>query len=165
MTIQTLKRILAFVLLSLAQVLVFNRILLFGCATPLVYVYFIVMFPRSYPKWGILIWSFALGLTIDMFTNTPGVASASLTLAGALQPYVLELFLPRDAEEGMKTTAKNMGWGKFSTLTAILVVIFCLTFFSLEIFNLQSWIHWLQCVFGSSILTTMLILTLENVRK
>lgn len=165
MTIDTLKRIVVFLLLCAAQVLVLNRIQLFGFATPLLYVYFVLMFPRNYPKWGLLLWSFCLGLVIDAFTNTPGVSSASLTLTGALQPYLIELFLPRDAEENMETTAHNMGWNKFTTYSLLIVSIFCLTFFSIEAFNLLNWLHWLKCVVGSTIITLLLILTLENVRK
>ena len=91
MTIDSLRRLLAFVLFFLAQALVLNRIQLFHCATPLLYVYFVVMFPRAYPRWAALLWSFALGLTVDMFSNTPGVAAASMTLIGFLQPYLIEL--------------------------------------------------------------------------
>ena len=77
-----LKRLGLFVVFVLAQTMVLGRIHLFGYATPLVYVYFVSMFPRSYPKWSILLWSFVMGLTIDIFSNTPGVAAASLTLLG-----------------------------------------------------------------------------------
>ena len=51
--------------LVLAQALVFNYIHLFGYATVLLYVYFVVMFPRNYPRWAILLWSFFLGLSAD----------------------------------------------------------------------------------------------------
>ena len=78
-----LKRVMQFVLLGLSQVLVFNGMDILYGAIPLIYVYFVIMFPRNYPKWAILLWSFAMGLTMDMFTNTPGVAAMSLTLIGA----------------------------------------------------------------------------------
>ncbi len=165
MTISTLKRILVFALFCLAQALVFNRIQLFGCATPLLYVYFVIMFPRNFPKWSILLWSFTLGLVIDMFTNTPGVATSSLTAIAAIQPYLLELFLPHDAEEGMEASAKDMGWEKFITYSAICVFIFCLLFFTFDSLNMLNLGFWLQCVIGSTILTLLLTITLENIRK
>lgn len=165
MTISFFKHILIFVLFCLAQALVFNRILIFGCATPLLYVYFVLMFPRNYPKWGILLWSFTLGLVTDMFTNTPGLATSSLTLIGALQPYILELFLPHDADENMEASRKMMGSEKFFTYCLLSVFLFCLVFFSLESLNFFNWLHWLQCVGGSTVLTLLLILTLENLRK
>ena len=165
MTIDTLKRLLLFVLFSLAQALVCNRIQLFHCAMPLPYIYFVIMFPRNHPKWSILLWSFALGVTIDMFSNTPGVASSSLTLAGALQPYLLELFIPRDADENIKVSARTLGWSKFSTFTTLMVFAFCFTFFTIEAFNFYNWLQWLQYVLGSMLLTLVLILSLETIRK
>ncbi len=152
-------------MLCLAQALVLNRIQLFHCATPLLYVYFVLTFRRGYPKWAILLWSFVMGLTIDMFANTPGVATGSLTLIGALQPYVLELFLPHEADEHMPVKAAVMGWGNFVTYTFLLVLLFCLVFFTLETFSFFNWLHWLECIGGSTLLTIVLILTLENTRK
>ena len=152
-------------MLCLAQALVLNRIQLFHCATPLLYVYFVLTFRRGYPKWAILLWSFVMGLTIDMFANTPGVATSSLTLIGALQPYVLELFLPHEADEHMPVKAAVMGWGNFVTYTFLLVLLFCLVFFTLETFSFFNWLHWLECIGGSTLLTIVLILTLENTRK
>lgn len=152
-------------LLCLIQALVMNRIQLFNCATPLLYVYFVLMFPRNYPKWGVLLWSFAMGLTIDMFANTPGVASASMTLIGAMQPYLIELFVPREADENMPAKAVVLGWGKFFTYTSLVVFVYCLTFFSLEAFNFFNWLHWLECIGGSALLTIVLIMTLESIRK
>ena len=165
MAIDILRRLLAFVALAVAQSLLLNRIQLFHCATPLLYVYFAITMPRNHPKWATLLWCFALGLFIDMFANTPGVASASMTLVAALQPYLLELFLPREAEENIKSSVATLGFGKFATLATILVVLFCLTFFSLEAFNFSDWQQWLLSVVGSAVLTLVLIFTLEVVHS
>ena len=73
------KRILGFALLCLAQALVLNRIHLFSFATPLLYVYMVLLFRRNYPHWGVLIWCFFMGLVVDSFSNTPGLATASMT--------------------------------------------------------------------------------------
>lgn len=165
MTIDSLKRIAVFLMFFLGQVLVLNRIQLFGYATPLLYIYFILLFPRNYPKWALLLWSFFLGLVIDAFSNTPGVACTSLTLIGVLQPYLLELFTPRDADEDMQPSLKNLGWQKFITYSLLITLVFCLVFFTIEAFNMLNWLHWLKCVIGSTIITLLLIFTFETVRK
>lgn len=164
MAIDTLKRAVIFLILCLAQALVFNRIQLFNCATPLLYVYFVIMFPRNYPKWAVLLWSFSLGLAVDMFANTPGVASASLTIVGALQPYLLVPFLPREPEANHVSSARSLGWGKFFLLTLICVLLHCLLFFTLEAFTFFNLEHWLECIGGSTLLTTLLIMTFETFR-
>ena len=95
MTQDFLKRAGWFLVFVLAQAMVLSRIHLFGVATPLLYVYFVTQLPRSYPKWAGLLWGFLMGLLIDIFSNTPGMASASLTLIAAIQPYYFELFVSR----------------------------------------------------------------------
>ncbi len=165
MALDTLKRVFIFLALCLAQALVLGRVQLFHCAMPLLYVYFVIMFPRNYPKWAILLWSFAMGLTVDLFANTPGVATTSLTLVGAVQPYLLSLFLPRDADDSTPASAAALGKGKFGTMAALLVLLYCLVFFSLEAFSYFNWQHFLACAGGSAVLTLLLILTLETLRK
>jgi len=162
---ESLRRIILFIVLLLAQVLVLNRIQLFHCATPLLYVYFAVIFPLGYPRWAALLWSFFMGLAVDVFFNTPGVAAGAMTLVALLQPYLLTLFLPREAEEKMATSARTLGWGKFMTLATILVLIYCLAFFSLEAFSFFNWLHWLECIGGSALLTLLLIFTMETLRS
>ena len=127
MNIDFLKRLLLFVVLLLVQVLVLNHIHLFDYATPLLYIYFVISFNRNYPKWAILVWSFLLGLSIDIFANTPGVAASSMTLLGLLQPYVLELFMQRDSDE---TLHSFFNWGQWilciitsTALSAVLILV------------------------------------------
>lgn len=154
-----------FVILCLAQVLFLNHIHLFGIAIPLLYVYFPITFHRGTPKWQALLWSFALGLAIDVASNTPGLAAASLTLVGMLQSYLLELFVPRDSVENLDVSVTTLGWGKFIALSAILLLIFCLVFFALEAFSFFDWVDWLECAGSSALLTLIMILAIESVRR
>ena len=165
MNIDILKVIGIFILLLLAQAMVFNHIHLFNCATPLLYVYLVLLFPRNFPKWAILLWSFALGLCVDSFTNTPGVAAGSMTLIGALQPYIFEPFIPRDSAEDLEPGMRTLGVTSFVYYTIIMVLIYCLAYFTLETFNFFHWIQWLMSISGSTILTVVLILVIENIRR
>jgi len=165
MTIDSLRRLAVFILLVLLQVLVFNRIWLLGVATPMLIAYFIIALPRNYPRWGALLWGFFMGLAVDMFCNTPGVTAAPMTLIALLQPYLIELFLPRDAEPDIKSSARSLGIAHFLSLASILVVIFCLVFFALEAFTFDSWLYCLKCTGASSLLTVVLIMAFETVRR
>lgn len=165
MTIDLVKRILDFAALCLMQALVLNRIHLLGCATPLLYVYMVIVFPNNYPKWGVLLWSFMLGLAIDSFSNTPGVAAASLTFVGAVQPYFFRLFIQHDAPDNIAPSVRSIGLVKFTFYAVVLVLLYCLLFFTLEMFSFFNWMWWLQCVGGCAAVTVILILTIESVRK
>ena len=62
MSIEIVKRWGVFFILLLVQGLVCNHIHLFHCATPLLYIMFVLHFRRNTPRWQVLLWSFALGL-------------------------------------------------------------------------------------------------------
>ena len=149
----------------LAQVFVLGRIYMFGVATPLLYVYFILQMPRNYPKWALLLWGFSLGLLVDIFFNTPGVAAASLTVIAAIQPYYMELFIPRDSSEDLRPSLKTLGALRYSNYTIPLVLVYCMLFFTLEHFSFFDALHWLLCVVGSTLLTLILIFTFEIAKK
>ena len=161
MSADFLKRLGLFALFFLIQVLVLGRIRLFHYATPLLYVYFVAMFPRNHAKWAVLVWSFLLGLLIDIFTNTPGLAAASLTVIAAIQPYYLELYVPRDSAENLQPAMKTLGPLKFVYYILPLVLLYCVLFYSLEMFTFFNALYWLLCVAGSSVLTLALIFTIE----
>ena len=165
MTADLLKRVLWFFLFVLAQVLVLGRIHLFHVATPLFYVYFVALFPRNYPKWAVLVWSFLLGLVVDCFTNTPGMSSFSLTLIAAIQPYLLEVFVSRDSAENLEPSVKALGMPKYSTYISLLVFIYCVVFYTLELFSFVNWEHWVLCVIGSTVITLLLVATCEYARS
>lgn len=165
MATDVLKRTYLFLLFLVAQLVVLGGTHLFNCATPLLYVYFATLFPRNYPKWASLVWSFLLGLSIDIFSNTPGVAAASLTLIAAIQPYYLELFLSRDAVENLEPSLSSLGLLKYSAYVVVLVLLYCLVFYSLEMFTFFHLLHWAMCVGGSALLTLALIFTFEIARS
>lgn len=165
MSIDILRQVGFFAILCIVQVLVLNHIHLFNCATPLLYIYMVLVFPLNYPKWAVLLWSFVLGLTVDTFTNTPGMAAASLTFVAAIQPYYFRLFVPRDAAEDLRPSFRNIGITKFTFYVTTLTLLFCLLFFTLESFSFFNLLQWVWCVVGSTVLTTVLVLTIESVRR
>ena len=165
MNIDIFKRLLLFVILVLAQVLVLNHIHLMGCAIPLLYVYFILGINRLCPQWATLLWGFALGLSIDTFSNTPGLAASSLTLVALLQPYILNMFIAHDNQDDAKPSFRTLGPGKYISYISICVFIFCLMFFSLEAFNFFNWTQWISNIIGSTLITVVFIIVIENVRR
>ena len=165
MTIEILKRILLFAILCLVQVLVLNHIRLFACATPLLYVYFVLKMDRDSSRWGIMLWGLALGLTIDIFSNTPGLAAGTMTLLAFLQPALLSLFTQRETDDNLHPAMKTMGSGKFIYYTTLCVLLYCTVFFTLEAFNFFNLLQWVKNIIGSTILTTVLILCVENLNR
>lgn len=165
MTVGVLKTLGTFLVFLLVQVLVLNHVHLFDSATPLLYIYMVLLFPRNYPKWALLVWAFAMGLGVDMFSNTPGVAAASLTLVALLRPYLLELFIQRESADDLVPSMKVLGFSRYLFFAFLIIFIYCLTFFSLEAFSFFNWIQWALCVGGSTLLTLLLVMVLDNLRR
>jgi len=88
---KTVLQIIRFVVLVLFQVLVINHIRLGGYVHPYIYMIFIMLLPFNMPKWQILGLGFFLGLTIDMFTGTPGLHAGATTLMAFCRPSIISL--------------------------------------------------------------------------
>jgi hypothetical protein len=82
-----------------------------------------------------------------------------------VQTYLVEFFVPRDSVENLDVSAATLGWGKFSTLSGILTLFYCLVFFILEAFNFFDWQLWLMRTICSAALTLVLMLAIESVRS
>ena len=138
MNIQMLRGALLFAVLLLVQVLVFNHIHLFNCATPLLYIYVALLFPRDIPRWAALVSCFIMGFLVDMFSNTPGVSMASLTFLGLIQPFVLNLFMQHDSADDLQPSMRSLGLGGSFTkpLSWYLFIAYCSSHLKLSIFSI-----------------------------
>ena len=87
-----------------------------------------------------------------------------MTLVGLLQPYLLTLFVQQDSPDDLRPSMKVLGTMKYVFFTIAIVLTYCLAFFSLEAFNYNNWVLWLASVGGSALLTTLLILVIDNFR-
>jgi rod shape-determining protein MreD len=79
-----------FILLLAAQVLIFNRIDLFGYVNPFPYVLFIILYPVNGNKSGLLLASFFLGILMDMFCNSGGVHAAACIVLAYFRPSIFK---------------------------------------------------------------------------
>ena len=165
MNIDFIHRIGLMVFFILVQVLILNHIHLFNVATPLVYVYFILLFPRNQQRWVSVLLAFFLGLILDSFSNTPGETAFALTLTAFLQPYFLGLYLERDNSDNFTPSMAKMGFMRYATYVLLLTFIFCFTLFTLEAFSFFNWAQWLLCILGSWGVTSLIIIAIDSVRK
>ncbi len=160
-----MQYIILIILFTLAQALFIGHIHVFGIATPLFYAYYPMLFHRGYPRWAQLLLSFLQGLAVDMFFNTPGLAAMTTTLVGFAQPYILELFLKKEDAPDLRPSIKNMGFLSFFAYAFILTLLFTLVFFALEAFSFDDPLLCLASAGGSMLLTLLLILTVDTLRR
>ena len=135
---KTALQIIRFVVLVLLQVLVINHIRLGGYVHPYVYLIFIMLLPFSTPKWQLLALGFALGLTIDLFTGTPGLHAGATTLMAFCRPSIIKLVSGNQKFENI--TEPNLGqlggiW--FFRYALCMVLIHHFALFFLESFSFR----------------------------
>ena len=160
-----LSRVLWFFILWVLQVFFFNHIHLGGYATPLCYVYFLLILPAGTPRWVYLLSGFFLGLFVDLFTNTQGMGAASLCAVGLVTPLLLSAFAPKDKDDDvLLPSVKTMEWGGFMRYALSATLLHCTLFFSIEAFSFLDWKTLMFRILGSTVLTFILILVMEVVR-
>jgi len=131
-----LKNSIRFVILVLLQVLVLNQINFFGYLDPYLYVLFILLLPFEVPGWILLLSSFFLGLSIDMFAGTSGIHTAASVFAAFARPGLIRfLESSKEIDPGMEPGITNMGLGWFFIYSISVIFLHHLVLFYLEVFK------------------------------
>lgn len=156
-----LTRIARFFILLFLQVFVFNHIHLFGYATPLAIGYMVVCMQRETSRTSILLWGFITGLVYDLFSNTPGMASASCTLAAMVQPMLLNIFKPHDAAENFTPSITILGFSSYTLYAFMLLFIMHAAFYLLDACTLINWPLTLLAMISGAALSTAIAVGIE----
>jgi rod shape-determining protein MreD len=144
-----------FIILLLLQVVVFNRIDLFGLADPYPYILFIILYPVNGNRAILLVSAFIMGLFIDMFTNSGGVhAAASLVLA-YIRPSIFKFSFGLSYEYQTIKINDKLSPERFSFIL-ISVVIHHLILYLLEVFRLSFLLDSLLRMFIATLFTLTL---------
>lgn len=154
-----------FAILAIIQVLLFNHIHLFGYATAYIYLLFILKMPRFASRNKQMMWTFALGLIVDMFGNTPGINAAAATILAFMRNYILAMFVPNGITEDFTPGTKMLRWGAYISYAAICITLFCITLFMLELFTLTRPLHLTISVVSSTLLTLLFVTVIESFNK
>jgi rod shape-determining protein MreD len=153
------RNIIRFLVLVLAQILVLNNIQVSGYIVPYIYVLFILLLPFEIPGWMLLLTGFALGITVDLFTQTPGMHASATVFMAFLRPWVLEMSAPRDGyEAGTFPRLYYMGFQWFLRYTVILVLAHHFMLFYIEVFRFSEFFSTLLRVLLSSLFSVILIM-------
>ena len=152
MIITYIHRICWFIGLVLLQVLI-------------LYIYFILKFNSGTSRNELMLWAFFFGLTIDVFSDTPGMNAAATVLLAFLRPSLLRLFTPRDNQDNLVPSFKSMGITPFLKYTTASVFIHSLALLSIEFFSFSGiWLLLLRVAL-CTVLTVTCIVAVEGIRR
>jgi len=146
-----------FILLVLFQVLIFNHINFLGYLNPYVYISLIAFFPVRNNRIIIMLLSFFLGLSIDLFLDTGGIHAAACVFIAYIRPVLLKSAFGMIYEH-QTVRFEAVDFGAKLTYIALLTLVHHLVLFSLEIFSISKVIFILQKTLFSSIFSIILII-------
>lgn len=162
------KYLIMFVVLVLVQVLILNNIQVSGLINPYVYILFILLLPFTIPGYFLLGISFILGLSIDIFSNTPGIHAGASVLLGFLRPGIAQLISSREIiEKGNMPNMTLLGFASFLKYIVISVLVHHLFLFFAETFSfgdiLETLVRWiLSSVFSIIIILASQFIIFKN---
>lgn len=138
-----------FFLLLTAQIVIFNNIDLFGYINPFPYILFIILYPVNGNKPMLIISSFLLGITMDLFSNSGGVHAASCLILAYSRPYIFKFAFGLSYEYQTVRINDVITPERFSFLL-LAVIVHHFTLFILEVFQLSSlWDILLRTILGT----------------
>lgn len=158
---QFIQHLIWFVALLSFQVLFLDNIHFLNVFFPMIYIYAILRLPSSLSPSIVLIISFLTGLTVDVFSNTPGMHASATTLLGFLRYPVLRLFVLKEDLINREVSISWLGGTIFWKYCVILVLIHHTALFLLESFTLLNIQELLIKIPVCSLLTLVFILAME----
>jgi rod shape-determining protein MreD len=150
-----------FVALILFQVLLLNRISLFGVATPVLYIYFLLKLSVGRNLYYVITSAFVMGLIIDIFLDTPGMNAAAITIVAAFRKSISGLFFEKEGYDDF-VPGMNVAAGPFVRFTIFMVLLHLTLLFFIESFTLFNLKNTLLRIVTSSAVTIPLIIALDS---
>ncbi len=159
-----LVNIIRFLVLTLFQVFILNKIQLSGYINPYLYVLFILILPLETPRWLLLVLAFIQGLTIDMFIQTPGMHAAACVLLAFLRPFIIgTISSKKEYEPGIQPSIQDLGFTWFVSYTGILTLAHHTLLFFIEVFHFEELFITLQRIIYSTAISLILIILSQYV--
>lgn len=151
------------VCLVIVQVLVCNSIMLFNVAMAFVFIYVIIRLPMDLSVNWLLTWAFFSGLSVDIFSDTPGVNSLACTILAMLKRPMLYAYVPRDDRtKNIVPSLMSLGFSVYGKYLLSMSCIYCLLAFTIEYFNFADVKEIVIMTVASSSFTFMLLLGIDS---
>ncbi len=146
-----------FVLLVLLQVVLLDHINFLGYINPYLYILFILLFPLTGNKTLLILLSFLLGLSVDIFNDSGGIHAAASVFIAYIRPLVLKFSFGISYEYNT-TRISNVPINQRVLYITVMVLLHHLVLFSLEIFSISHILLILKSTLFSSIFSILLLI-------
>lgn len=144
------------------QVLIVQNINLGSYIILFPYALIILILPFETGRVVLMLISFLVGVSLDMFYDSSGLHASACTLMGFSRYYVLKFISPRDGyDKGVQPTVEDMGLAWYFRYAGTLILLHHAAFFYLEIFRINQFFETLLRTILSSLGTFILIYLLQ----
>jgi rod shape-determining protein MreD len=154
-----IRQTLWFVVLILAQALVFNNIGLHSFLNPFIYVFFVLMLPSHLPRMWLLVLAFCTGFVLDIFSNTAGMHASACAVLGFVKPMWFGNVIRLDPDEEFEMA--DFSFGEFLRYTTPLIFVHHLVLFVIESLVITDILPILLQTVLNTVLTTAFVVILR----
>jgi len=162
-----LVNIFRFIMLLAIQVVIFNNMNFLGYISPYPYILYIILYPVNSNRSGLILSSFLLGITMDMFCNSGGIHAASCLILAYYRPYIFKFSFGLSYEYQTIKLNDSLTPERFSFIL-VSVVLNHIVLFILEAFQFKFiWDILLRTLFSSifTIIISIIIIYLIKPNK
>ncbi|MEO6904839.1 MAG: rod shape-determining protein MreD [Ginsengibacter sp.] len=159
-----IKNIIRFCLFILVQVFVLDQIPpLHQLVTPYIYFLFILWLPFKMGRRLQMLLAFALGFTLDCFTNSYGLHAAPCVIIAYLRPFLINLLISQEGAESnyYEPSIQSMGFTPYLTYVTILTFIHHTLLFFLQALQTGGYFYFFLKSLTSTAISLLLILLIE----
>jgi hypothetical protein len=130
---------------------------------PILYYLFILWLPFSLNRLSLLLIAFVTGLTLDYFTQTPGLHAAACVLIAYVRPFIISILIPKDTAEFnyREPSPRAMGWAPYSVYVFVLTVLHHTYLTLLEWLQFGTFLDFIIKVLSTTGISLLLIFTVE----
>lgn len=141
--------------LLIIQVFLLNQINFLGFANPMVYLLFFLIFPYQESNIPLLFLAFFSGIIIDAFSDTGGIYTAATLVLVQIRPMLIQLLFGKNFEYQSIELLQQSVYIRW-TYVVLLILIYYITFYLLEIFNFHHIVFTLQRIIVSTFITSII---------
>jgi len=151
-------------ILILAQVVIFNNIVLLNVAMPFVFIYIIISMPVTWSTNTSVAIGFLTGLAIDICADTPGVNALGCTVLAFVRKPVFHLYVQRDEDlTGLPPSVGTLGVPVFMKYVVTMTLAYCTMVFTIDAFSIFPPLRILLRIVFSTAFTFVIIYALDAI--
>lgn len=146
-----------------AQAVIFNNMVLYNVAVPLVFIYIIISLPVTLSTNLSLTIGFLTGLAVDIFSDTQGVNALACTVLAFVRKPVYHLYMSLDDDlAGMRPSLRTMGYGPYMKYLLTMTLLYCMLAFAIEAFQFHNFKLMLLRILCSTVFTFIIIYAIDS---